>query len=313
MINQFSCLAVGGNTGVGDCPLILSKIAGMFIVRSSFALSAANLASDAALLVALRAAAIADLPVNRLYPVHEFVDIADNSSDPQQQTFGYGPIVNTDDGIYDFLFTYIKGGICLSNQLRKFNGQDVAVIFYDSNNVLFGWRQGDTLKGIPLIQFWANKWRPNTGAATLNTGVNVKFNPIYMNEQLGFYKVTDFALSSIAGLQNATIAQAGVQAAPSFKFKVFSGCNQSDLYDLYSAELAAAGMWSFTNGETGAAITITSVVVDANIKGWTVLLAVADPDYVSAITIKGTLAAPSVLDTGGVKGIEGLVLTFNKA
>lgn len=310
MINTFTCQSAGGNTGIGDCSLEISKIVGFFLVNKDFALSVADLADNAALQSALIAASQADSRSERIFPVHNLVDIADNTADPTEQTFGYGPSVIVQDGPYNWTFPFLRGGICLLKSLQTFNGSDIRVIFYDSNGTLFGWRVGDTLKGVPLTQFYANPWRPNTGAATMVTNVRMSFDPIYLNQQLGFVKVTDFALSSIEGLQNIAIRQSGVQAKPVYKVKLFAGCAGVDLYEQYSTELADPALWVATNKATGAVITITSVAVDANIKGFTVTLSAVDTDYPAVGSILLTLAPVSDLVAAGVVGFEGLTLTI---
>lgn len=312
MINSFNCQAVGtANTGVGECSLEISKIVGFFLVGKGFVLTAANLATNAALQAALIAAAEADSKSARIYPVHNLLDITDNTADPTEQTFGYGPSVIVQEGNYNFVFPYLTGGICLSNALRKFNGNSIRVIFYDSNGTLIGWKQGDTMVGIPLNQFYSNPWRPATGAAVMNLGVRFNFEPRYINEELGFFKTDGFSLESIEGLQNVKLSQSGVQAKPVYKIKANAGCSGLDLYDDFSAAIASApANFVASNAATGANIAVTSVAVDANIKGWTVTLDSADPDYPITGSINLSLAAPSVLKAAGVPGFEGLVLTI---
>lgn len=312
MINSFVCQEVGSNTGIGDCSLEISKIVGFFLVSKNFVLSAADLATDAALQAALQTAASADLKASRIFPVHGLVDIADNSTDPTVQTFGYGPSVNVTDGFYDWTFPFLRGGICLLKALQAFNGSDKRPIFYDSNGLLFGWKVGETLKGVPLNQFFAPPWKPNTGAAVMVTNVKMNFSPRYLNKELGFYKVTDFSIDSIDGLQNVVIKQTGTQAKPVYKVKAFSGCAQSDM-NIFSAELANVARWVAKNAATGAVITISSVVADTNIGGWTVTLDSADPDYPAVGSIILSLAAPSVLSAAGVVGYESIPLTIVNA
>lgn len=312
MINELKCREVGGaNTGVGECSLEMAKIIGFFLVGKSFVLTEANLLTQAALQAALIAAAGADLKSNRIYPVHDLLDITDNTSDPTEQTFGYGATVIVQEGSYNWTFPYLTGGICLSNALRKFNGNSTRIIFYDSNGTLFGWRQGNTIVGIPLNQFYSNPWRPATGAAAMNLGVRVNFEPRFINEEIGFKKAEDFSLRSIEGLQNVKLSQSGTQAKPVYKIKANAGCSGLDLYDDFSAAIASApANWIATNAATGANITVTSVAVDANIKGWTVTLDSADADYPAVGSIFLRLANPSVLKAAGVPGFESLVLTI---
>lgn len=308
MINSFVCQPAGSNTGIGDCSLEISKIVGFFLVNKNFVLTAANLLADSALLAALQTASSADLKPSRIYPVHGLVDIADNSTDPTVQTFGYGPSVIVADGNYDWTFPFLRGGICLLKALQRFNGSDIRVIFYDSNGVLFGWKVGETLKGVPLNQFFAPPWKPNTGAAAMVTNVKMNFGPRYLNEELGFYKVTEFAIDSVEGLQNVVLKLSSA-AKPVYKVKAFSGCAQVDM-SIYSTELANVARWAARNAGTGALITISSVVADANIGGWTLTLDSADPDYPAVGSILISLAAPSVLSAAGVVGYESIPLTI---
>lgn len=310
MINSFKCSAAGGNTGVDDCSLQISKIVGFFLVSKNFVLSAADLASDATLQAALIAAANADSKALRAFPVHQLVDIADNTTDPTEQTFGYGPSVIVAGGMYNWTFPFLRGGLCLLKALKTFNNTDTRPIFYDSNGTLFGWKVGDTLKGVPLNQFYANDWRPNTGAATMVTSVKFTLNPRYLNEELGFYKVTDFSLESIEGLQNVVLKQTGVQAKPVYKVTAAVGCSAANIFDQYSVELAAAALWRAKNKATGAAITITSVAADANIFGFTVTLDSSDTGYPAVGSIELSLAPVSVLKAAGVTGLESVPLTI---
>lgn len=309
MINSYNCQAAGSNTGLSDCALVIEKIAGAILVWKGFSLSAADLASDSTLQAALIAAASADLKADRAYPIGNFVDIADNSSDPEQQTFGYGPVVNTSDGIVNWSFPFLKGGLCLLKSLQAFNASDIRVLFYDTAGTLFGWKVGDTLKGIPLIQFVAPAWKAPTGNTVMDTRVNFSFLPRYVNKEIGFYKTTDFSLDSIEGLQNANIKQTGTQAKPVYKVKVFTGCSGIDLYDQYATELADDAMWVAKNKATGGAITISSVAVDTAINGFTITMATTG-GYPAVGSIELNLAAVSVLTAAGITGLEGIPLTI---
>jgi len=311
MINEFKCSQVGGaNTGIDDCSLQIGKIVGFFLVWPSFTLTAANLLNDGALKTAMLAAASADIPSQRIYPVHMLEDITDNSAEPQQQTFGYGTAVDTDNGTYDWTFPFLKGGLCLLKALQMFNKSSIRVIFYDAEGTLFGQKVGDTLKGIPLNQFVANKWTPATGTTVMGTSVKFNFQPKYINEQIGFYKVTDFSFEDIEGLRNASLSLAAAQASPVFKFKVLAGCQKLDLFDLYEDELADENLWEFFNADTGASVGITSVAADTGLKAFTVTLVAAD--ILAATRITGKLAAPSVLTAAGLTHLDSVTFTFTK-
>lgn len=311
MINQFTCAAFGANTGTDECSFDPGKILGFFLVGPSFAISEADTASDETLLAKLQLATLETLKANRLFPVHGLLDVADNSAEAAQQTFGYGAVVNTNNGTYNWSFPFIKGGICLLKALQQFNGADIRPIFYDDNNTLIGWKSGAFLKGIPLIQFFAPKWNIATGAAVTGKNVTFSFDPKYINQQLGFYKFSDdVSMDSVEGLRNIKLYQSGTQAKPVYKVKASAGCSNVDLYTQYSSVLAAAGLWVAKNKATGALITVTSVAVDANISGWTVTLDSADADYPAVGTIELSLTTPTLLKAAGVVGYESLILNI---
>lgn len=310
MINAYKCGSSGSNTGVDKCPLFIQKVAGFFLADSSFKITDANLSSDATLYAALLAAANADNPNVRIFPVHGLLEVNDGTGDPTVKTYGYGSEVVTQEGNYSWTFTFRKGGICLNNALREFNGTDVRPIFYDSSFTLFGWKQGQDMKGVPLNDFYTAPWKVATGAEPMGTTVKFNFLPHYINKQIGFYKIEDFAPESISGLQNANLRQTGVQAKPTYKVKVTTGCSGIDLFELYKTELSSALLWRATNKSDGSDITITAVGQDANIKGFTVTLDSADANYPAIGSILLNLAPISVLTAAGVTGLEGVPLTI---
>ena len=126
---------------------------------------------------------------------------------------------------------------------------------------------------------------------------------------MGFLQA-DFDLAQIQGLQNVVLSVLSA-AAPAPVVGATTGCDGTNLYDMFAIELAAVGNWKATNGATGADLTITSVAEDANASGWTVTLDNVDPDYPTAGgTIVLQLADPQTLAAAGVTGFESLKLTI---
>lgn len=302
-LNRIICGQAGANTGTGACVLTLGGVVGGFLVPSSFALSASDLASETALLAALNTARLAP-KASRIYPLPAIVTPTDNSEENVEQTFGYGGIATVREGKYNWMFQYVEGGICVSNALRKFNSQKNYIILFDQYGTLFGMKSGTSMKGIPLEMFWADKWKINSGSEIMGTSFRVVFDAKYVNDMIGFMKTSDIDLSSVKGLYNVALKN-GVRALGVLKLTATYGCGGDDLYDLFSAEIANVAAWVVTNTTTGAIIDITSVAVDANIKGWTVTVDTADPDYSATIgQLTVSLAAPSVLDGLGISGFE---------
>ncbi len=307
MINQIVCTAAGSNTGIPDCALTLQNTVGGFLVPSAFELTAANLLTPEATLAALAAAAANDNPLLRIYPLPEFVGVTDNSEDVVLETYGYGAAVPVRDGNYNLTYRFTRGGNCVNNTLRSFNGLNYKFIGIDAKGVLYGTKVGATLKGIPLDYFYAQPFKHNDGTATAVFALRISYKPVYINSSLGFIQLNLGDALNISGFLNINITLAAARATNVIKVKTLTGCGGVDLYDTYSASLVTAANWLVT--ENGANITITSVALDANLKAFTITLDATDPDYTVGGPFVVKLAAPSVLATNGVTGYEGIALT----
>lgn len=308
LLNFKACNVAGGNTGSGDCFIEPKNLAGGFLVPSGFELTAAQLATPESTMAALIAAANNDNPALRIYPLPEIVGLTDNSEEPIFETYGYGVPAPVRDGNYNWQARFVRGGVCTLKQLQKFNGSGKKALLFDAEGLLIGTKVGTALRGIPLHYFYADKWKVNDGTAGIQLFYRLSFNPSYINQNIGFVALDFGQLSDMTGLQNINISLAAARAANVIKVKLATGCSGTDLYDQYSTEFASAPT-NFVVTEAGAAITITSVVVDANLKAFTLTLDAADPDYNAAGPFVVSLAAVSVLTAAGITGYEGLSLT----
>jgi len=303
ILNTIKCVGIGANTGFGDCFFDPKNIVGGMYVRDSFELTASQLASPALALAALQAAAINDNENLRAYPFPEFDGLTDSTEDPVKQTLGYGNPSVVREGKYVLAFQFTKGGICVNNALRKFNGNKGKVILWDAEGTIIGTKVGTSLKGIPLTYFYARPFKLNDGSNVSLYTIEFSFNPNYINDNIAFIRLSLGDLSNIYGLQNAVLSLPIPRATAVIKAAVTKGCGGEDLYDTYSAELAVVGMWRATRN--GAAVNISSVAIDPNLKAFTITLDTTDPDYNAAGPFVLNLAPVSVLTTGGVTGIEG--------
>lgn len=297
-LNKLTCLVVGANTGFGDCVISPAVIAGAFKVPVDFELDAAGIA---ALQTSLSEAALAAQIKERIFPIHNFEEINDGTEDETIATMGYGGKYPVRDGDYDWTFRYMQGGLCLSKQLAKLSGVGGAVLFYDSNNILIGWKVGDKLKGIPLNFFKGKPWRPSDGSTTPFFSVRFSFKPQYINQEVGFVQA-DFNLATIEGLQDVALKDA-VSVRPAMKVTATVGCSKDNMYDVYADELAVVGAWKATiNGND---IPITAVAKDETISGWTITLDDTDENYAAApVPVVISLVDPTALAALDVDGFE---------
>lgn len=306
MINQVNCAQGGANTGVGDCFFDVKNFRKGFIVPKDFKLTEAQLATPELALAALQDAVKADSPSQRVYPTPSIETFTNNSEDVVTQTLGYGTPVVVRDGKYVFQFQYLRGGLCVSNALRKFNSRSVRMIWVDASGTLIGTRVGNEIHGIPL-EFYARPMSPNDGTNVTVYSYQVTFDPVYINENVGFIPMNLADLLMLEGLQNVNIIKSSRNAAV-LKVKTLAGCSQVNLFAEYGTELADVAMWSAK--QNGKVVPIASVAVDDNIEGFTVTLDTTDPDYVAGAPVVLNLAEVSVLDAAGVIGYEGVPATI---
>jgi len=304
-LNQISCVKKGGNTGVPKCFLDIKYLFGMFILPVDKVYDATQTLTAEALIAALEADTL-DLAEDRVYPIGNFTGFVDSSTDATKETLQYGSESVTNDGKYKWAYSYKKGGVCLNKALRKFNGGSYAVLFYDINGVLYGWKDGDNFRGIPLESLYIPKLKINDYATSTVYSIEMVHDPIYLNDNIGFVEGSVTAWQGITGIND--VALSGTRAAAVVTAKAKTGCSATDLYDLYATELAAAAAWKATNPITGNDIGITSVAAVPNSKSWAITLTAADPDYVTTGVVI-SLASPAVLDGLNVSKYESNTFT----
>jgi hypothetical protein len=310
ILNIANCAVGGGNTGFGDCFKDLKNIVGGLLVPAGFELSAADLASPATVLAAIQAAILATASADRVYPLASFEGLTDNTEDPTIQTLGYGGLAVTREGLYNLTFQFVQGGLCLSKSLRKFNSSTRSVLLFDSAGLLVGWKSGSVLKGIPLDMFYQRPFRMNDGTNVTNYSTQLVFKPQYLNDLIGFVEMSIGDLATLRGLQDISLSETTGSNLPILKIKAKTGCAGTDLYDLFSADLADDALWTAKNSD-GEDIAITSVAVDAALKAWTVTVDSADPNYPVSGPVIISLAPPADLATAGIEGYEGLTLSVS--
>lgn len=310
ILNTNVCVTDGANTGADNCPLDVKLFQFIIKVSNSFELTDADMESKETVMAALLAAINADNPLLRAYPFPPQVTFTDNSTDPAFQTFGSGAAAPANDGMYNWMFQFIKGGMCLSNKLRRFNGDTNAkFLVIDAAGNLYGTKVGTSLKGIPANYIYTDKVKAATYEAVAVYAYRVDFRPIYFNENLAFVNLNLADLLDLSGLQNIVPSLVAARAANLFTVKLKSGCANTDLYDLYGAELADVTNFQVT--EAGKVITITSVTQVPNSKGFLFTLDATDPDYTAGGPFILTGSTVTALAGNGVEGFE--IQTLNIA
>lgn len=302
ILNSFVCAAAGGNTGIADCAISIGLLKSGFLVPNSFELTEAQLADPATALAALQAATRDNNPAERAYKLPNFASVTNNSEALVTETIGGVPFP-VRDGINILLIRYTEGGNCLSNALAKFNSGSYRFIGIDSSGILFGTKDGTSLKGIPLYYFHSNPFAFATDSTALNLSFQLAFEPKYVNQGLGFIQLNPADVLSITGLLNINLSLVGTRTAGVFVLQAKAGCAGVNLYDQYSADLADATLYEVLN-KNGLVVPITSVAVAAASKGFTFTLDTTSPNYTTGqpYTVKGS--GVSFLVAADIDGYE---------
>lgn len=303
ILNKPLCGESGGNTGVCDCFFDPKKIVRAFLVPTSFRLTAAQLASTALAIAALTAAASADLPANRIYPLPEIEGVTANDEATVFATLGYGTQYPVRDGYYNAQFQFLKGGLSVLTKLQSHNGTGKAAFLLDSDGYLIGTRAEDGgMKGAPLAYFFAPKWGMSDGTNPSQYFYGMGMKPEYINKNIAFIKLDSFEVENIEGLKDLSLSLSVARAAGVIRVGVTTDCGDN-MYDQYSAQLADPD--NFVVTRNGAVVNITSVAAVANTKDFTITLDTTDPDYNVAGPFYVSLAAPSVLAGNNIDGFAG--------
>lgn len=306
VFNKLDCANPTANTGISDCALDIKGLAGGFLVPANFELPASQAGSATAALAYLQTAATNNAAADRIYPLPGVFNFTDNTEDATFQTGTFGVQTFVRDGKYDWTIQFTQGGYCLLQEIQKLNGSGKRLLFFDEAGVLYGTRgKNGGLSGIPLNTFYAMPWKANDGSNVAIYGYKVNFNAGFVNTgALTFIKFNFADIASISGLLNIALTQQTAKTAGVVNMGANVSCGGTDLYDLYATELASAAAWTYTqNGKT---VTITSVVANANTRGWTITPDTTDPDYSASADAVIGLAGPSDLTQLGVIGYAGI-------
>lgn len=315
-LNKIFCGSDVKNTGICECFFDPALIDGAIFVPLKKVFTEAEL-SDLLIQTTLETAA-RTTKADRIYPFGPFEAITDNTEDPIRQTFGYGTVKTVREGKYNWLFQFTNGGLNLSNSLRSFNGLTgkYGWLLRESKNTLIGTSKKDVngnwgLAAVTLADYYARPWKPSDGTNVTNYGVEVSFDPIYINEKIAFKRVSidSYLLSEFVGLEDIvlTLVEA-VEGGTTIEVSAATDCGSTDVYDLYSEEMAQALAWLLKD-VAGEEQTISGVVANDDTKTWTITRSEgtnADGDTLE-------LAAPSVLSAApiNVVGYESNKLTLD--
>lgn len=300
-IHELNCAEDRRNVGFGGCVLDWKIIAGAFIFDNPKIFTAEELAN---LQDTLQTLSWTDDKPNRCYPVHQFVNPADNTEAPTIQTFSDGSKAFVRDGTYDWSFQFTAGGFSLLKALASHDSNgNTYVLFYDKENKIMGYNNNGKLAAIPMQIFKALPWKMNTGSAAAEYKIQFVFASNYANIDSDFVRA-GFTLAQVVGLKDVRpILLSWDQESGIADVQFVNETDGANLYDTYSSVFDDA-VFTANNEETNGAITISSVTPNAGTKSFHFALSTVDADFPDEGSIVISGAAPSVLEDAGLAGYE---------
>ena len=301
-----SAIGSGANTALPSYSLQMGLIVGVIMVDPSFKIDGADLASASAVISKLQTAAIAT-GKNKIWPIFRFVEIADNSEGPTEQTLGYGDKSTLKDGKYNWLLRHMAGGLFLHGHLRSFNKTNFYVLLVDDNNHLWGTKTADGagMRGLTLQEYYAMPFKVADGSNASKFEVKIALaKPEELNENVAFVNLATDVEEAVKGNIDIELVQSAV-ASGKATVKLLTKFEKIDLYDTFADEFASGTLW--TCSKNGVAVTITGVVKNVASKAWDVSFT-GTGVHVLGLAPAATLAAASI---GGApdNGYEGNTLS----
>lgn len=284
VLNQYNCLTSEGNTEAGQCPIDIDAIVGFILLPRSKFFTATDMASVDSFVTALQAATLAPKG-ERIYPVHDIEQQNDQSEENTYETRALGSMAKVRDGRMDITYRLNVGGLCLYQQLAKFEKRtDMAALFIDDSGLVFGQQRDGNLYGVPLEMIDSPRIVYNSGSATTIYGVRLRYKQSFLKSGFGSVKLDSSDWDSIRGLQTLVIESGGARAAGVSQIKLRIGCGltSDDFYNLYGEQIAAADSLVLAKAPNGNQLTVTAVAVNPNTKGFSVTVDTSDPDYSAA-------------------------------
>lgn len=263
------------NTGKSQCPLDLAHIIGAMVVVAGFEFP------DNATASSIKEACHDDRP-DRIMPIMTFVEYAKDGGEANVSSVGYGGNQVTGLSARTDTFTMAQHDPALAAALSKAMNLPFEVFYFDENDVVYGRRVGDKLRGFPITTLYPTVTPHPTSSNPATLTVSFAFeNARDAIEEFDFIEL-DFNLKdSLVMLTEVELVNTGTN-----KYKIVEKVGGYDLTAKYGTAIATAAA-SAING-----VSAVSYDSDAEVLTLTVTQG-ATP----------SLKAPSALYTAGIYGI----------
>lgn len=263
------------NTGKSQCPLDLAHIIGAMVVPQGFEFPEDATASS------IKEACHADRS-ERIMPIMVFVEYAKEGGEANVSSVGYGGNQVTGLSARTDTFTMAQHDPALAAALSKAMNLPFEVFYFDENDVVYGRRVGDKLRGFPITTLYPTVTPHPTSSNPATLTVSFAFENARDAIEDFDYVQLDFNLKdNLVMLTEVELVNTGTN-----KYKIVEKVGGYDLTAKYGSALATAAASAF-NG-------VSAVTYDSEAEVLT--LTVTQGATVS-------LKAPSALYTAGIYGI----------
>jgi len=263
------------NTGKSQCPLDLAHIIGAMVVPQGFEFPEDATASS------IKEACHADRS-ERIMPIMVFVEYAKEGGEANVSAVGYGGNQVTGLSPRTDTYTMAQHDPALAAALSKAMNLPFDVFYFDENDVVYGRRVGDALRGFPITTLYPTVTPHPTSSNPATLTVSFAFENARDAIEDFDYVQMDFSLKdSLVMLTEVELVNTGTN-----KYKIVEKVGGYDLTAKYGSVLATAAASAF-NG-------VSAVTYDSEAEVLT--LTVTQGATVS-------LKSPSALYTAGIYGI----------
>lgn len=251
-----------------------------------------------------------------VFPEHE--DVVDSSEANVEGTLNQGlkMIIREGKPVYTLK---VLAGQSLVPLLRKFNNQNVRVLMLDSNNRIWGVKQGEKFVGAQANLF-VSGLKFATGQNIEERVVTITLSYLSVsevNDAAAFGEVT--TSSGIIGLIDVNLVETAAHAVNVWHIgaEIPTAEIGQAIYvaDTYGAELADALLWKAFTGAPiyGTPLSIDSVTYEPANKGWVVTFdAVEYAALANGTKIKLQWVDPITLEANDVDGLESNFIILTK-
>lgn len=250
----------------------------------------------------------------RIYLIERFVDVEDKSTEATYKDYANGEKVKIRDGKYGYRWTYKNGGVGLHSKFKSFDGLQDSYewVFLDTKNRGLIVVEDDNLgaRGFSLSMIDI----PNLKMGTFTDPTEFYFELGFadsdeFNKKMRFVPFADDFdfMNDLTSLYDTEISvHTAMTSGGLVKLKFTTSNGATDLYDNYHGELDTTSLYTITNANTGAAITLTSATAAPATKTINLQLDATDTDFpaTAGALVKIAFGPVSAIEAAGMPGFS---------